>query len=89
MDHLDSTASESSRRPVLRSIERRRSGLCSTCRCTSIGNRVCRRGENGDAPFRTPLALTDCGVRPVPLILDPPNCVRQALAHYAASIASD
>ncbi|SKK24269.1 Uncharacterised protein [Mycobacteroides abscessus subsp. massiliense] len=88
MDQAENAVGETSGCAVRLPNGRRHSGLCATCLCTSIGSRACRRGENGDPRSLRPSALTDSGVRAVPLILAPPNRVREALAHYGASIAS-
>jgi hypothetical protein len=61
--------------------------VCESCRCPGVGDRVCRRGENGNHIYRLVPPLTDCGLKPVPLRLDPPNRVQEALRHFAASIA--
>lgn len=67
---------------------RRTRGLCASCRCSSIGDRVCRRGEMGDGPHGMPGPLMSTGLEPVPLVLDPPHRVAEALTPFAASLAA-
>ena len=74
--------------PMPTTSSRRDRGLCTSCRCTAVGSRVCQRGENAAHPYLQVSPLMSAGLQPRPFRLDPPNRVSEALAHFAASVAS-
>ncbi|WP_421874681.1 hypothetical protein [Mycolicibacterium wolinskyi] len=68
-------------------VQRRNAGLCTSCRCHAVGDRVCRRGENGAGLAPQEALISDSGkVNRRPVLLDPPNQVAGALAHFAMFI---